>query len=291
MTVKGIEKLCVVGAGKMGHQIAVCAALGGYSVTCTDTVPEMLREAEEFADTWLDSRVAKGKIAEAVANEARANLTFTSSLEKAASDADMVIEAIFEKLDLKRELFATLDSMCPTRAILATNSSYIVGSQIADATRRPDRVINMHFFNPALVMKLVEVVKGPEVSDETADTVMAVSRSLGKVPVLLAKEIYGFLINRLLDALNQEALYLHDMGVATYEDIDLAVVNALGHPMGPFRLMDLTGIDLSYLVRMELYRKTGDTRDKPSPTIVEKYTRGEWGERVGKGFYEYSKEK
>jgi len=149
----------------------------------------------------------------------------------------------------------------------------------------------MHFFNPALVMKLVEVVKGPEVSDETADTVMAVSRSLGKVPVLLAKEIYGFLINRLLDALNQEALYLHDMGVATYEDIDLAVVNALGHPMGPFRLMDLTGIDLSYLVRMELYRKTGDTRDKPSPTIVEKYTRGEWGERVGKGFYEYSKEK
>lgn len=145
----------------------------------------------------------------------------------------------------------------------------------------------MHFFNPALVMKCVEVVNGPHTSEETAEITMELSRKLNKVPVKLNKEIYGFLVNRILAAINKEALFLFDVGVASAEDIDSAVVNALGHPMGPFRLMDLTGIDLNYYISMERYQETFDPAEKPSPTVAVKYAKGEWGEKVGKGFYQY----
>jgi len=282
-----VEKVCVVGAGNMGHQIALCAALAGYRVKCTDTDSRALEKAERFADTYLPERVAKGKLTEEAARQARANLTFTSSLEEAASDADFVIEAIIENLEAKRQLFARLDEICPAHAILVTNSSFIVSSRIADVTRRPEKVCNMHFFNPALVMKLVEVVKGPHVADETAAVTVEVAKRMGKVPVVLKKEIYGFLVNRILAAINAEALYLYDMGIASFEDIDNAVVHGLGHPMGPFRLMDLTGIDLAYHIGMERYRETGNPADRPSPVVVEKYVRGEWGRKTGKGFYEY----
>jgi len=289
MTVPGINKICVVGAGNMGHQIALCAALAGYRVKCTDVNEEILQKAEKFADTYLPERVARGKLSEEQARAARANISFTTSLEEAAGDADLVIEAVLEKLALKRSIFAQLDEICPAHTILATNSSFIVSSKIADATKRPEKVCNMHFFNPALVMKLVEVVKGPHVAEETAATVMEVCKSMGKTPVLLKKEIYGFLVNRILAALNREALFLYDMGIASFEDIDTAVVNALGHPLGPFRLMDLTGIDLSYYIEMERYQETGDPAHKPSPIIVEKFVKKEWGRKTGKGFYDYSK--
>lgn len=282
-----VKTIGVVGAGNMGHQIALCAALAGYKVICTDIDLEVLRKAENFADTYLPDRVAKGRLTADEAKAARSRLAFTSDLVEAVSTADLVIEAVIEKLEVKRELFARLDKICPAHAILATNSSYIVSSKIADVTSRPERVCNMHFFNPALVNKLVEVVKGPHTSQETAETVMEVAKKMGKTPVLLHKEIYGFLVNRIVSAIRSEALYLYDMGIASYEDIDLAVVNALGHPMGPFRLMDLTGIDLAYHVGMERYRETGDPKYKPSPIVVEKYLKGEWGRKTGKGFYEY----
>ena len=291
MTYPGIKNICVVGAGNMGHQIALCAAIAGYKVKCTDIDPAVLQKAEQFADKYLPERVAKGKLGEETARQARANLSFTTNLEEAAGDADFVIEAILEKLDLKRQLFARLDKIAPPHAILVTNSSFIVSSKIAGATGRSEKVCNMHFFNPALVMKLVEVVKGPHVSDETAQTVMEVARSMDKVPVLLQKEIYGFLVNRILAAITHEALFLYDMGIASYEDIDTAVVLALGHPMGPFRLMDLTGIDLSYYIGMERYRETGDPTHKPSPVIVEKFVKKEWGRKTGKGFYDYGEGK
>ncbi|MDI6822823.1 MAG: 3-hydroxyacyl-CoA dehydrogenase family protein [Bacillota bacterium] len=287
MTVKGIERICVVGTGNMGHQIGLCAALAGYRVSCTDINPEILSKAEEFADTYLAERVAKGKLSHEAAQRARANMTFTLDVEEAASGADFVIEAVFEKLDLKRQVFRELDRVCPPHAILTTNSSFIVSSRIADVTGRPSKVCNMHFFNPALVMRLVEVVRGPHVSDETARVVMEVARSMGKTPILLRKEIYGFLVNRILAAINREALYLHDTGIAGYEDIDTAVVLGLGHPMGPFRLMDLTGIDLAYFISMERYQETGDPEYRPSPVIVEKFVKGEWGRKTGKGFYSY----
>lgn len=283
-----IKNIVVIGAGNMGHQIALTAALSGFQTTCTDVNTDILEKAEQFADSYLPGRVAKGKLTEEQARKARANLCFLPSLEKAAEGADLVIEAIIENLDIKRNLFAQLDEITPSHAILASNSSYIVSSRIADATNRPEKVANMHFFNPALVMKLVEVVKGPHVSDETSDTLMEVARTMGKTPVLLYKEIYGFLVNRLLQATRKEALSLLDLGVASFEDIDTAVVNGLGYPMGPFQLLDLTGIDLAYHTYMGQYRESGDPADKPSPTIVEKYVKGELGKKVGKGFYEYN---
>jgi 3-hydroxybutyryl-CoA dehydrogenase len=282
-----IHKIAVIGAGNMGHQIAICAALSGFQVRCTDTHSDVLNKAIQFADNYLKERITKGKLTEEAAKQARENLVFTPSVHEAAQDADLVIEAIIEKLDIKRTLFAELDKICPPHTILATNSSYIVSSKIADATSRPDKVCNMHFFNPALVMKLVEVVQGSHVSNETVEAVMEAAKKMSKTPVLLHKEIYGFLVNRFLQATRQEALKLLDMGVASHEDIDLAVKNGLGYPMGPFELLDLTGVDLAYHVGMEKYRESGDPADRPSPTVVEKYTKGEWGKKVGKGFYEY----
>lgn len=289
MTLPGIKNVCVVGAGNMGHQIALSFAIAGYKVQCTDVNPEILKKAENFVETYLPQRVSKGKMTEEVAQAARANISFTGDLKEAAADADIVVEAILEKLDLKLDLFAQLEEICPPHTIFATNSSFIVSSKIAPATKRPEKVCNMHFFNPALVMKLVEVVKGPHTSEETAQTVYDLAKDIGKVPVMLQKEIYGFLVNRILAAINQEALHIYDMDVCSYEDIDKAVVYALGHPMGPFRLMDLTGIDLSYYIGMERYRETGDPTHKPSPIVVEKFIKGEWGQKVGKGFYDYGK--
>lgn len=287
MKIEDIKKICVIGAGNMGHQIAVCAALAGYQVSCTDISPEMLNKAENFARTYLPERVAKGKLTQELSDEIIARLSFTNSLEEAASDADFVLEAAVEKLDIKRELFAELDRIAPAQAILATNSSYIVSSKIADATQRPEKICNMHFFNPALVMKLVEVVQGPHTSVETAQVTMDLCKKLGKIGILLQKELYGFVVNRILTAINKEALFLTDIGIAKPEEIDLAVTNALGHPMGPFRLMDLTGIDLAYYKAMERYRETGDPQDKPSPLVVEKFVKGEWGKKTKKGYYTY----
>lgn len=287
MKIDDIKKICVIGAGNMGHQIALSATLAGYQVSCTDISLDMLNKAEEFARKYLPERVAKGKLTQEQADLALTNISFTQNLEEAAGDADFVIEAAVEKINVKRKLFADLDRITPPHAILATNSSFIVSSKIADATMRPDKVCNMHFFNPALVMKLVEVVQGPHTSTETAQITMDLCEKMGKNGAWLKKEIYGFLVNRILAALHHEAQFLADMGIATPEEIDMAVTNALGHPMGPFRLMDFTGIDLAYYIGMERYQETGDPKDKPSPLIVEKFAKGEWGRKTKKGFYLY----
>jgi 3-hydroxybutyryl-CoA dehydrogenase len=282
-----IKKICVAGAGNMGHQIALLSALSGYETFCFDVSAEQVGKAEAFANQYLPERVSKGKLSKEQAEAAAARIKFTTVLEHATSGADFVIEAIIEKLQPKRELFKQLDQLCPPQAILVTNSSFIVSSQLADVTGRSEQVCNMHFFNPALVMKCVEVVKGPHTADQTAATTMELAHRLGKTPVLLQKEIYGFLVNRILARITEEALFLLDTGVASAEDIDSAVVNALGHPLGPFKLMDLTGIDLTYHINMERYMETLDPKEKPSPTVVEKYVKGEWGRKKGKGFYQY----
>ncbi len=282
-----IKTICVVGAGNMGHQIALQAAISGFKVYCTDINEVTLKKAEDFATKWLGSRLEKGKISNEEVDGIKSRLNFTDSLEAAAKNADFVIEAAVEILSIKRELFAALDKICPPHAILTTNSSYIVSSRIADATDRPDKVLNMHFFNPALMMKLVEVVQGPHVSEETVQTVLEVSRALGKSPTRVNKEIYGFVCNRIFSAITKEGCYLLDQGVASIEDIDNAVRNGLGHPMGPLELLDLTGIDLEYNVLMERFKDTGDTNDKPSPAIVERYAVGKYGRKNGSGFYEY----
>lgn len=282
-----INNVCIVGAGNMGHQIALQCALNGFQVYVNDISEDTLQKAQDFAENWLDGRVSKGRITSEDAKATLARLKFTSNLQEAAKSAEIVIEAIVEKLDIKRNLFKELDQICPSHAILATNSSYIVSSKIADVTNRPDKVLNVHFFNPALVMKLVEVVKGPHVSDDTVSRVIDFCKAIGKIPVRVNKEIYGFIVNRIFSAITQEACYLLDQEVASIEDIDIAVKNGLGHPMGPFELLDLTGIDLEYDVLTEKYRTTGNVADKPSPAIVERYAKGHYGRKTKKGFYDY----
>lgn len=290
MNIKDIKNIAVIGAGNMGHQIAMLCAIHGYKTVCTDIDPKTLKKAENFADAYLAGRVEKERLTREQARAARDRISFTPSMEQSVKDADYIIEAVLEILDLKRKVFADLDRMAPPHAILATNSSAIVSSKIAGATKRPQKVLNVHFFNPALVMKLVEVVQGPHVSDETRKITMALCEKLEKVPVHLKKEVNGFLLNRIFDAITREALWLLEMGVASMEDIDKAQVYGAGHPMGTFRLMDLTGIDLTYIMGMEAFRETGDTRHLPSPSVVEKYVKGEYGQKTGKGWYDYTKD-
>ena len=290
MKIEDVKNICVVGAGNMGHQIALQCAISGYTVKCTDVIPEVLKKAEDFAGTYLAGRVKKGKMEEAQAKEIRARISFTGSIEEAAKDADYVIEAILERLELKRKVFAQLDEIAPAHAILATNSSYIVSSKIADATNRPSQVCNLHFFNPPLVMKLVEVVQGAHVSDETAQVSMQLCEKMGKIPIHIKKEVRGFVLNRIIAAIKREAIWMLEMGVASFEDIDKACVYGAGHPMGPFRLNDLTGLDLSYDIAMELFRETGDMSDLPSPQLVDRVAKGHFGQKTGKGWYDYTQE-
>ena len=288
--IENVRKILVVGAGAMGSQIGMVCALAGYDATVQDVDEGALEKAQEQLKDRVSRNVEKGRIEQDEVDAAVDRMTFTTDLEGAAADADYVIEAAVEKLDVKREIFAELDEAAPEHAILATNSSTIVSSRIADATKRPDRVCNMHFFNPALVMNCVEVVRNPETSDATVETAVELTRTIGKSPVVLEKEISGFVANRILGALMDEAVDLYEAGVSSFEDIDTACKTALGHPMGPFELMDFTGIDVNYHVRMDRYEETGDESMKPKKSVVEKYEKGELGRKTGKGWYEYDEQ-
>ena len=280
-------RLAVIGAGSMGAQIAQQAALCGVDVRLHDQSPEQLRKALESNRGHLMRRVEKGKLGEAEAERALSGVRATTDLSEAAARADCVIEAVFEDLHLKRAVFAELDRTAPPETILASNSSTMGISKIADATSRPERCVNMHFFYPVLVMDLVEVVRGPQTSDETVDRAMSLAREIGRTPVLINKEIDGFIVNRILHAATQEAYRLFDAGVAGFEDIDTAVEKGLNWPMGPFRLGDFSGLDVTYNARLHMYRTTGDERLRPSPQLEAKVKAGKLGRKSGEGWYSY----
>lgn len=283
-----VRKICVTGAGQMGAQIALQAALAGYRVALHDVSAEQLEKAVAGNRPHLQRRVDKGKLSAEAAEAAFALLAPTSSLEEACAEADFVIEAVVELLEVKRQVFAELDRLAPARAILATNSSYLGNSRLADATGRPDKVVNMHFFYPPLVMQLVEVVRGAATSEETVETTVELARRLGKVPVRVNQELPGFLVNRILRAITNEAYSLLDQGVASFEDIDLACEMGLNHPMGPFRLGDFSGLDIGYNARVERFRETGDPAYRPSPELEKRVKRGDLGRKSGRGFYDYA---
>jgi 3-hydroxybutyryl-CoA dehydrogenase len=286
-SIDAVHEIMVVGAGTMGAQIAMVCALAGYRTTAYDPAQDALRRAETELRGRLDRSVRKGKLTVDEVEHAFARITLTTDFDSAATGADFVIEAAVEKLEVKREIFARLDHLAPPHAVLTTNSSAIVSSQIADATARPDRVCNMHFFNPALVMRCVEVVRSPATSAATLDTTVQLTRRLGKEPVVLHREIPGFVANRILGVVRDEAIYLLEEGVASVEAIDTACRTALGYPMGPFELMDLTGIDIGYHAKLARYATSNDPRDLPSRTVAELVERGELGRKTGKGFYTY----
>ncbi|MFF2457250.1 3-hydroxyacyl-CoA dehydrogenase family protein [Peribacillus simplex] len=287
MTNKQIQSITVIGAGQMGHQIAMLAALGGYETILQDVQGDALNTAQEKLDVILTKWVQKGKLSEDRKLAAFNRLQYTTDLEKAASGADLIIEAVVEKLDVKREVFARLEELAPAETIFATNSSTIVNSLIASVTNRPDKFINMHFFFPPLIMDCVEVVMSDQTSEETARLAMKVTEKMNRTGVLLRKEISGFVANRILGALQREALYLYEEGIVDYKDIDLICRKALGHPIGPFELMDLSGIDVGYFVMQQRYNETGNPEDKPNACIEEKVNKGHLGRKTGKGWYDY----
>ncbi len=271
----------------MGAQIAQQAALGGIEVTLQDTTDELLRKAVESNRGHVMRRVEKGKLSAAEAEAAVARVHTTTNLAEAARKADFVIEAVFEDLDIKRAIFAELDQLAPAGAVLASNSSTMGISQIAGGTTRPERCVNMHFFYPVLVMDLVEVVRGPATSDETVDRALSLAREMGRTPVLIKKEIDGFIVNRILHAATQEAYRLLDAGVAGFEDIDIAVEKGLNWPLGPFKLGDFSGLDVTYNARLHMFKTTGDERFRPSPQLEAKVKAGKLGRKTGEGWYKY----
>ncbi|WP_033828978.1 3-hydroxyacyl-CoA dehydrogenase family protein [Bacillus andreraoultii] len=290
MSIENVKNVAVIGAGSMGHQIAMLSALGGFETVLQDINEKALEKAIDMLEQRMNDWVNKGKLSEEQRRLAFQKLRTTTEIKEAAQDADLVIEAVVEKLDVKREVFKLLDQYAPSHTILASNSSSIVNSKIATVTNRPEKILNMHFFFPPLVMDCVEVVKSEETSDESVQIAMDFCKKIGRTGVLLEKEIYGFIANRLLFALSNEAVYLYENGYADFKDIDLIAKKALGHPMGPFELMDLSGIDVGYYANMELYKETQDPKDRPAKCVEEKVKAGELGRKTGKGWYDYRKE-
>lgn len=282
-----IKKVAVIGAGAMGAQIAMVCALEGFPVYLNDLDEARLEQAREELEQRMKRSIEKQRLTKQQVEDAFERLELGTDLTF-VSDADLVIEAVVEKLDVKRELFKKLDELTPPHTILTTNSSTIVSSKIADATNRQDKVCNLHFFNPPLVMDLVEVVKGPHTSEETAQQAFRFVEGINKTPVLLKKEISGFIANRILGKLMDEAVFLLENGYATHEEIDTVCTKALNHPIGPFSLMDLTGLDVNYFVRMQRYQESGNEADRPAKIVEEKVNKGELGRKTGKGFYQYS---
>jgi 3-hydroxybutyryl-CoA dehydrogenase len=282
-----VTQLAVIGAGSMGAQIAQQAALNGVDVRLQDKSAEQLAKAVESNRGHLMRRVEKGKLDSAAAERALSRVLTTTDLAEAVDGAEFVIEAVFEDLQVKRSIFAELDRLAPRDAVLASNSSTMGISKIAGATSHPERCVNVHFFFPVLVMDLVEVVRGPQTSGDTVERAMAMVRAMGRTAVLVNKEIDGFIVNRILHAASQEAYRLLDAGIASFEDIDTAVEKGLNWPMGPFRLGDFSGLDVTYNARLHMYKTTGDERYRPSPQLEAKVKAGKLGRKTGEGWYTY----
>ena len=292
MKIDELKTVVVIGAGAMGQQIAMNTALNGrkhnYKVILCDSFPAALEKAEKWAGEYLPGRVAKGRITQEEADQVQGNLSFSQDVEGAAAQADLMIEAIIEDLQAKRDLFQRISRVAKPDAVLGTNSSNLVSSKLADVTEHPERLLNIHYFNPALVMQLVEIVRGPHTGEEDIQIAREFAIRTGKSPIIIQKEIAGFVANRINAAVTREACSLLEKGIATVEDIDTACEKGLGYPMGPFRLMDLTGIDVNYYVRRDRYAESGDENDKPSPLVIEKFKKGEFGRKTGKGWYDYT---
>ena len=283
-----IKNVTVVGAGTMGSQIALQTALAGpYRVTLVDAVPAQLEHARAQNRKLLDRAVEKGRLTKERAAEANSRISRSDNLDEAAAGADLVIEAVIEDFDTKKNVFVALGKAAKKDAILASNSSTIAISRLAELTGSPERCCNMHFFHPVTVMQLCEVVRGPKTSDATVEAAMAFVRGIDRTPVLLNKEIWGFIVNRILFAASEEAMHLLEGGYASAEDIDTAVQKGLNWPMGPFHLLDFSGLDIFYGAMKDRHRQ-GEGADAPE-VLRQLVENGSLGRKTGKGFFEYQK--
>jgi 3-hydroxybutyryl-CoA dehydrogenase len=281
-----LKRVLVVGAGTMGSQIALQTALSGrYEVTLVDTVAGQLERARAQNRKLLDRSVEKQRLNRETADEALERIDDSNNLTKSAATADLVIEAVIENYDAKKSVFEDLGKHARPEAILASNSSTIAISRLADASGGPERCCNMHFFHPVTVMQLCEVVRGPKTSDDTVETAMEFVRSINRTPVLLNKEIWGFIVNRILFAASEEAMRLYEGGYASAEDIDIAVQKGLNWPMGPFHLLDFSGLDIFYGAMQDRHR-LGEGPEPPA-LLKKLVNEGRLGRKTGKGFFDY----
>ncbi|MFF0515717.1 3-hydroxyacyl-CoA dehydrogenase family protein [Streptomyces sp. NPDC004250] len=280
------RKLAVIGAGLMGSGIAQVAAQAGWDVVLRDVTDEALRRGTDSIRTSYDRFVAKGKLAAEEADAALARVTATTDLG-AVADADVVVEAVFEKLEVKHEIFRALDKVVQDGAILASNTSAIPITKIAAVTERPERVVGTHFFSPVPMMQLCELVRGYKTSDETLATAREFAESTGKTCIVVNRDVAGFVTTRLISALVVEAAKLYESGVATAEDIDLACKLGFGHAMGPLATADLTGVDILLHATGNIYTESQDEKFAPPELMRRMVDAGDIGRKSGQGFYKH----
>lgn len=281
-----IRQFTVIGAGQMGSGIAQTAAQSGLEVCLHDLKEEFIQRGLKGIEKNLSRNVEKGRMSETEKAEVLGRIRVTSNLEEAATDADIVVEAAIENMEVKTDLFRQLDSMVPAQGILATNTSSLPITEIAAVTRRPERVIGMHFMNPVPVMKLVEVIRGLATADEVFAQVEQLARQMGKTPVEV-NDYPGFVSNRILMPMINEAIYTVYEGVAEPEAVDQVMKLGMNHPMGPLTLADFIGLDTCLYIMETLYEGFGDSKYRPCP-LLRKYVKAGWlGRKTGRGFYTY----
>jgi len=281
-----IEKVGVFGLGTMGHGIAIVAASSGYEVVAMEANRELLDAGLDRIKSYFDRQLKKGRITEDEREGALIRLTGTENMED-FGDCDLVIEAVYENMDLKCELLGRLGGVCKPEAIFASNTSSLSVTKMAGSSGRPDKLVGLHFFNPVPLMKLVEVIRAYQTSDETYEGAFDFALSLGKKAVRTGDRP-GFIVNRLLVPYLIDAARVYEQGLATKEDIDSAMKYGAGHPMGPLALIDLIGLDVAAWVGEILYQETGESRMMPPPILRRMVQAGYLGKKSGKGFYDYT---